>query len=101
MSAFRVGKLGLASVGGAALVTLLAGCGSSSSTTPAAASTPSSPSASSASAASSSASPLKTRSTSIGTVLVDPSGKTVYELVGATAANNKCSGSCLVIWPEV
>jgi predicted lipoprotein with Yx(FWY)xxD motif len=40
-------------------------------------------------------------STSIGTVLVDPSGKTVYELVGATAANNMCTGGCLSIWPEV
>lgn len=97
MSAFGIGKLGLGTAGATALVALVAGCGSSSSsTTPAAASTPSS-----ASAASGSASSLKTQSTSIGTVLVDSSGKTVYELVGATAANNMCTGGCLAIWPEV
>ena len=97
MSAVSIGKLGLGAAAATALAALVAGCGSSSSsTTPAAASTPSSASASSGSASS-----MKTMSTSIGTVLVDPSGKTVYELVGATAANNKCSGSCLSIWPEV
>jgi predicted lipoprotein with Yx(FWY)xxD motif len=102
MSAFGIGKLGLGTAGATALVALVAGCGSSSSsTTPAAASTPSSTSASSAPAASGAASSLKTKSTSIGTVLVDPSGKTVYELVGATAANNMCTGGCLSIWPEV
>ena len=37
-------------------------------------------------------------STSIGTVLVDPPEKRSTELVGATAANNMCSGSCLSIW---
>jgi predicted lipoprotein with Yx(FWY)xxD motif len=109
MSAFGIGKLGQLSLGAAgatALVALVAGCGSSSSSAVAPAaggssSAPSSTSASSAPAASASASSLKTRSTSIGTVLVAPSGKTVYELVGATAANNMCSGACLTIWPEV
>jgi hypothetical protein len=104
MSAVGIGKLGLGAAGATALVTLLAGCGSSSSVRPAAggaSGAPSSTSASSAPAASGSASSLKTMSTSIGTVLVDPSGKTVYELVGATAANNMCSGGCLTIWPEV
>jgi predicted lipoprotein with Yx(FWY)xxD motif len=40
-------------------------------------------------------------STPIGTVLVAPSGHTVYELVGDTAANQTCTGGCLVIWPAV
>jgi predicted lipoprotein with Yx(FWY)xxD motif len=71
MSAFGIGKLGL---------------GSSSSVVP---------------AASGSAGSLQTKSTSIGTVLVDSSGHTVYELVGASAANNMCSGGCLSMWPEV
>ncbi len=44
---------------------------------------------------------LQTKSTSIGTVLVDPSGKTVYELVGATAANTMCDAGCLAVWPAV
>jgi predicted lipoprotein with Yx(FWY)xxD motif len=98
MSAFGIAKVGLGTAGATALVALVAGCGSSSSSVkPAAAAG----SASSAPAASGAASALKTMSTSIGTVLVDPSGKTVYELVGATAANNMCSASCLTIWPEV
>jgi predicted lipoprotein with Yx(FWY)xxD motif len=102
MSAIGIGKLGVGVgvAGAGALLALVAGCGSSSSsTTPAAASTSSAPQ--SQPAATGSASSLKTMSTSIGTVLVDSSGKTVYELVGATAANNMCSGSCLAIWPEV
>jgi predicted lipoprotein with Yx(FWY)xxD motif len=40
-------------------------------------------------------------STSIGTVLVDASGHTVYELVGDTAASQTCTGGCLAIWPAV
>jgi predicted lipoprotein with Yx(FWY)xxD motif len=96
MSAFGIGKLGLGAAGATALVALVAGCGSSSSSVkPAAGGGSSNP------AATGSATALKTASTSIGTVLVDSSGKTVYELVGATAANNMCSGSCLAIWPEV
>jgi predicted lipoprotein with Yx(FWY)xxD motif len=88
MSAFRIGKLGFGAAGATALVALVAGCGSSSSS----AVKP---------AAGGSSSSLTTKSTSIGTVLVDTSGKTVYELVGASAANNMCSGGCLSIWPEV
>jgi predicted lipoprotein with Yx(FWY)xxD motif len=100
MSAFGIGELGLGAAGAAALVALVAGCGSSSSSVKPAAGGASSTTQSKL-AVSGSASAPKTMSTSIGTVLVDPSGKTVYELVGATAANNMCSGSCLTIWPEV
>ena len=50
---------------------------------------------------SASTSGLKTQSTSIGTVAADPSGKTLYELVGDSASNHKCTGSCLSIWPAV
>jgi predicted lipoprotein with Yx(FWY)xxD motif len=88
MSAFGIGKLGLGAAGVTAVMALVAGCGSSS---------PSSVQP----AAGGSASPLKTKSTAIGAVLVDASGHTVYELVGASAANNMCSGGCLSIWPEV
>jgi predicted lipoprotein with Yx(FWY)xxD motif len=40
-------------------------------------------------------------STSIGTVLVNASGLTVYELVGDTAAKQTCTGRCLTAWPPV
>jgi predicted lipoprotein with Yx(FWY)xxD motif len=96
MSAFGIGKLGLGAAGATALVALVAGCSSSSSNSvkPAAA-------GANQPAATGSASALKTRSTSIGTVLVDSSGRTVYELVGDPAANPNCTGSCLTIWPPV
>jgi predicted lipoprotein with Yx(FWY)xxD motif len=106
MATISVGKLGLSAAGASVLVAVVAGCGSSSSSAvaPAAAgssSAASSTSASSAPAASGSASSLQTKSTSIGTVLVAPSGKTVYELVGASAADTMCSASCLAVWPAV
>lgn len=44
---------------------------------------------------------LRTASTSIGTVLVDARGRTVYELAGNTAAHQKCTGECQAIWPPV
>jgi predicted lipoprotein with Yx(FWY)xxD motif len=92
MSAFGIGKLGLGAVAAAALVALVAGCASSSSSAKPAAG---------GATVSGSASALKTKSTSIGTVLVDASGHTVYELVGDTAANQTCTGGCLTIWPAV
>ncbi|MCW2755967.1 MAG: hypothetical protein JWQ32_3378 [Marmoricola sp.] len=78
----------------AALVTLAAGCGSS-------ATTPSGSAPQSNSGSTGSGGTLKTGSTSIGTVLVDPSGRTVYELVGDSAAHQTCTGSCLATWPAV
>lgn len=44
---------------------------------------------------------LNTRSTSIGTVLVDRSGRTVYELVGDSPGKPTCTGGCLAVWPAV
>lgn len=106
MSALGIGKLGLGAAGAAAVVALIAGCSSSSSPAQPAANGSSAPQSassapSSASAASGSASTLKTMSTSIGTVLVDQSGRTVYELVGDTAAMPTCNTACLAVWPAV
>jgi predicted lipoprotein with Yx(FWY)xxD motif len=108
MSAFGVGKLGKLGAGAAsaaALVGLVAGCSSSSSPAQPAAAGPATSASSSApqsaSAAGGSASALKSASTSIGTVLVDGSGRTVYELVGDTAAKPTCTGGCLAVWPAV
>lgn len=47
------------------------------------------------------ASGLHARTTSIGTVLVDASGHTVYALDGDTTAHRACTGGCLAIWPPV
>lgn len=92
-----VGKLGLATAGATAVVALVAGCGSSSNSVKSSSSGGSTAPQTSGSANSS----LQSKPTSIGTVLVDSSGRTVYELVGDTAANSKCTGSCLAIWPPV
>jgi predicted lipoprotein with Yx(FWY)xxD motif len=99
MSAFGIGKLGLGAAGVTAVVALIAGCASSSSSgnAPGGASG----TTQSKSAVSGSGGALKTMSTSIGTVLVDASGRTVYELVGDTAAHPTCTGGCLAIWPAV
>ena len=87
MSTVGIGKLGVGAAGAVALVALVAGCGSKSSAVkPAAGGAAGAP---------------KTMSTSIGTVLVDASGRTVYELVGDSAANQTCTGDCLSAWPPV
>jgi predicted lipoprotein with Yx(FWY)xxD motif len=100
MSAFGVGKLGLGAAGAAVVVALVAGCASSSSSVKPAGGAASS-AGQSKSAVSGSASALKTMSTSIGTVLVDGSGRTVYELVGDSTANQTCTGGCAAVWPPV
>jgi predicted lipoprotein with Yx(FWY)xxD motif len=97
MSALGIGKLGLGAAAAAALVALVAGC-SNSSSSPSTGGTSSSPQSNQAGGASAG---LKTKSTSIGTVLVDASGHTVYELVGDSATSQTCTGSCLATWPAV
>lgn len=100
MSAFGISKVGLGAAGAAALVVLLSACGGGSSSATSAAG-PTSGATQSKAPVTESASALKTMSTSIGTVLADPSSRTVYELVGDSAANPTCTGGCLAIWPPV
>ena len=100
MSAFGISKVGLGAAGAAALMVLLSACGSGSSSATAGAGSTSA-AAPSKPPVTEPASALKTMSTSIGTVLVDPSSRTVYELVGDSAANPTCTGGCLAIWPPV
>lgn len=96
MTVMGVKKLGSAAAV-AAMAVILAGCGSSSSSGGG-----SSPSGGSNTvAAGSAAGGLNTASTSIGTVLVSPAGRTVYMLVGDTASNQTCTSSCQAFWPPV
>jgi predicted lipoprotein with Yx(FWY)xxD motif len=97
MSAFGIGKLGVGAAGATALVALVAGCGSSSKSS----TTPASGSNASQSQPATGSTSLKSKSTSIGNVLVDASGRTVYELVGDSVAHSTCTGACLSIWPPV
>jgi predicted lipoprotein with Yx(FWY)xxD motif len=99
MSTFDIRTLALGAAGATAVVALVAGCASSSSSTRPTNAV--SGTAQSASPGSGSANGLKTMTTSIGTVLVDASGRTVYELVGDSAAHQTCAGGCLAIWPPV
>jgi predicted lipoprotein with Yx(FWY)xxD motif len=98
MSAFGISKVGVGAAGAASLVLLLSACGSGSATSTAGTTSGAAPSKP---PVTESASAMKTMSTSIGTVLVGPSSRTVYELVGDSAANSTCTGGCLAIWPPV
>ncbi|MDX6310308.1 MAG: hypothetical protein QOI06_3354 [Nocardioidaceae bacterium] len=99
MSAFVISKVGRGAAGAAALVALVSACGSGSSSAPSAG--PTSGGTQSKAPVTESASALKTMTTSIGAVLVGASGRTLYELVGDSAANPTCTGGCLAIWPPV
>lgn len=90
MSTFAFGKLRSAGLALTASIVLVAACSSSGSST-----------GSNASTAAAGAGGLNSRSTALGTVLVDASGHTVYELDGDTAANQTCTAACQAIWPPV
>jgi predicted lipoprotein with Yx(FWY)xxD motif len=99
----------LTAIGAAGLALAAAACGSSS---PSASSAPpattAAPAAStSAPAASASASPstasvvLKTAHTSLGMVLTNGQGFTVYWFAADTAGTSACGGACAAAWPPV
>jgi predicted lipoprotein with Yx(FWY)xxD motif len=79
-----------------AAMTLTAACGNSQPSG-------SAPSGSSTSAQQppSSGAVLKTASTSIGTVLVDGNGRTVYEFANDRGSTSTCTGACASDWPPV
>jgi predicted lipoprotein with Yx(FWY)xxD motif len=86
--------------GAAAVITA---CGSSSpSNSGAATGTSTTPQAnSSAPATSGSSTTVSTRHTSIGTVLVNSQGRTLYWFAIDTPTKSNCTGSCLTYWPPV
>jgi predicted lipoprotein with Yx(FWY)xxD motif len=94
LAAFAAAAVGLTACGS----TSSGGSASGSSTTPA-----SSPSSSSTSGTTSSSSGavLSTKKTSLGTVLTNSKGLTLYWFAIDTPTTSKCSGSCLTFWPPV
>ena len=72
----------------------LSACGGNSSTT-------ASPPAPGSSSSSPGAGGLHVASTSLGKVLVDSSGKTVYMLSADSGGHSTCSSACLTYWPPV
>lgn len=78
----------------------LSACGSSSSS--AGSTSPSSPApASNSPVAVGGGSGIHVATTSLGQVLVDGSGRTVYMLTADTAGHSSCDASCLQYWPAV
>jgi predicted lipoprotein with Yx(FWY)xxD motif len=82
----------LAAVAAASLLTLSA-CGSGSGSSTASSGGPSSPSSASGA--------LHVASTSLGRVVVDDQGMTVYMLTADHGGTSTCSASCLTYWPPV
>lgn len=101
---FWHGKVGSGAVvvGAVVLGAGLAGCGSSSPSTPA---TPAAPTSSVPTApGTSAATTIKTASNpSLGTILVNSAGMTVYrfDADSATPPTSHCTGSCAAVWPPV
>jgi predicted lipoprotein with Yx(FWY)xxD motif len=101
--------MGAATIAGIAALGLLAACGSSNgsnssnpaagSTATATASTPASATASAAAASSTTV--LKTESTSLGMVLANAQGMTVYWFAADHGTTSACSGACASAWPPV
>ena len=92
----------IAGAAGAAL--LLAACASSSpasSSTPAAAGTPASAPASAPASSAASSVMLKTEKTSLGTVLTNGQGFTVYWFAADHGNTSACTGACAAAWPPV
>lgn len=85
--------LAILAVGATAALTLSA-CGGSSSST-------ATPAASGSSSAPSGSAGLHVASTSLGQVLVDSSGRTVYMLTADSPGHSSCSSACLAYWPPV
>ena len=93
----------IAGVAGTGL--LVAACGSSgssSSTAPQGGTTSSSaPASTSASPAAAGAAVLKTETSSLGTVLVNGQGLTVYWFAADHGTTSACTGACAAAWPPV
>lgn len=83
----------------AAVAVLAAACGGSSSGGSAGSSSSSAPS--SASNAGSQSAVLKTAKTSLGMVLTDAKGFTLYWYAPDSSTASKCTGSCASTWPPV
>ena len=85
-------------IGAACLALAAAACGSSA---PAASTPPPATTAAPAASAAASAVVLKTAHTSLGMVLADGAGFTVYWFAADSAGTSACSGSCAAAWPPL
>ena len=88
-------RKGLVAVGLVGLVGVLTACGGGSGSV--SSKPPSKPAAQPAAPAAT----VKTASSSLGTILVDANGKTLYTFMPDTATMSACSGSCAMLWPPL
>lgn len=80
---------------------LLAGCGSSNNDTSSASTATSTAAGGGDSTSESGPETIKTASASMGTILVDGEGKTLYLFERDRGPHSTCSGACLQNWPAV
>jgi predicted lipoprotein with Yx(FWY)xxD motif len=81
-----------------AFVVVLAACGSSGSKTSSTATTTGSSATTTAAA---SGATINTGQTSLGTVLVNSEGRTLYHFAKDTATTSACTGQCATTWPPI
>jgi predicted lipoprotein with Yx(FWY)xxD motif len=86
---------------GAAAVLTACGTSSPPSSSPPAPSAPAASSSSTPPSSNASTVTISTRSTSIGTVLVNAQGHTLYWFAIDTSTKSNCNGSCATYWPPV
>ena len=65
------------------------------------ATTTTTPAATTTAPAAAAAATVKTASTTLGTVLVDAAGKTLYAFANDQGTTSACTGGCLGIWPPL
>jgi predicted lipoprotein with Yx(FWY)xxD motif len=93
-----VARLATGVSGAAAVVVLAAACSSGGGSS---SSAPASPAASGASGSGSGATVITTATSSVGTFLIDGSGRAVYLWVKDTGDASACTGACAGAWPPV
>jgi predicted lipoprotein with Yx(FWY)xxD motif len=103
VSGERVKMRGVGFVVAAGAVLLLAACGSSGSSASAGAQPSNSTTAPTSPPTSGSAAPvvMTASNASLGTLLVDTAGKTLYTLTDASGKAVPCTGQCLTFWPPL
>ena len=86
-------RLGVVFLGAAALVLAAAGCSSNSGGSSGAAPGAPTPTANGAT--------ISAQPTSLGTILVDAQGRTVYDFANDKTSASTCTGACASAWPPV
>jgi predicted lipoprotein with Yx(FWY)xxD motif len=85
------------SLGAVAIAALAAGCGSAATTT--STSSPPASSGSSATGSGGGAATVQAKSSGLGQILVDGSGRTLYLFKADTGTTSHCNGACAAAWP--